>query len=131
MEISSTRARRLTRADISGPNPALLQKVGVPASSYRAILTASHGGQAVAYSAFEADHLLSGADLNVRLATMILGSFAGPIAFSADDSLVFESLSPTTTVTPPSSIGVFSAKTGRRLPDHNSIKGVIALAYCR
>ena len=83
----------LARYDISTETPALVQSVPAPGGNIGSSVNVSHNGQVVSYAAGQTMRLRSATDLNV-----VLGSFTpskgyvGPLAFAADDSLIFQSL---------------------------------------
>jgi hypothetical protein len=107
----------LARYDVSGPSPVLIQSVPMNGYGSGASLSVSHGGQAVAYSAQQTTRLQSAPDLNATLATLSVGvsGAAGRVAFSGDDSLVFQPGGLGASFLDPGAIGVFSTQNGQRL----------------
>jgi hypothetical protein len=82
---------QLTKYDISSGTPAFLQRLLLPFSPGSFGL--SHNGQMVGFNAGQSALFRSGSDLEAILGGVPLGfGSAGPIVFSADDSLAFQTV---------------------------------------
>jgi DNA-binding beta-propeller fold protein YncE len=83
----------LARYDISTGTPVLVQSVPAPGANMGSSVNVSHNGQLVSYGAGQTVRLHSATDLNVVLRSFTASrAYVGPLAFAADDSLIFQSL---------------------------------------
>jgi hypothetical protein len=81
---------RLARYDISTSTPVLKQSLPLGSEPNASFLSVSHDGQLICRGGFQTVPVRSAANLSATLGSLNLGASAGPSAFSADDSLLFQ-----------------------------------------